>query len=103
MAKLLEFPGARGAVTIAVREPDDMVAPVGMSDRIRERIDTSLESVLAMTASVAESFQNALQDAPVESGEIEFGLQFTGGGNAYIIEIGSAASLVVRLRVSPPS
>ncbi len=103
MATLLEFPGKHGQVTIAVREPQEMVGPVGVSDRPRQRMEKSLASVLSMVASVAGSFQESLKGAPVSSGEIEFGLQFTASGTVYVVDASAAASVTVRLTVLPPS
>lgn len=101
MAKLLEFPSERGEVAIAIREPQDAVSPVGVADSARERMAQSLDSVLSMVASVGESFRASLESAPVESGEVEFGLQFTGKGTVYVMEAGAGAAFTVRLTVKP--
>jgi hypothetical protein len=102
LARLLEFPAETADVLIAVRDPQDAVAPVGVADRVRERMDRSLDEVLDMVRSVAESFHHSLSGAPVESGEVEFGLQFTTKGTAYILEAGAGAAITVHLTVKPP-
>lgn len=103
MAKLLEFPAEGGAVIIAVRESQDAVAPVGVGDKARQRMDESLDNVLAMVNSVARSFHASLKGAPVDSGQIQFGLQFTTKGSVYILEAGAGATLTVTLTTAPPA
>ena len=102
MAKLLEFPAEGAAVVIAVREPQDAVAPVGVGDKALQRMDESLDGVLSMVSSVARSFNHALKGAPVETGQIEFGLQFTAKGNVYVLEAGAGATMTVTLTTKPP-
>jgi hypothetical protein len=101
VARLLEFPAEGGGVVIAVREPQDAVAPVGVGDKARQRMDESLDNVLSMVNSVARSFHESLKGTPVESGQIQFGLQFTTSGSVYILEAGAGASLTVTLTIKP--
>jgi hypothetical protein len=103
MAKLLEFPTPDGDVRILVREPQDVVGAVGVTDKAIERVDESLDEVLAVARRVATSVRDALKGAPVESAEVEFGLQLSSKGSVYIFEAGAQATLVVRLTVNPAS
>jgi hypothetical protein len=54
-----------------------------------------------MVNSVARSFHESLKGTPVESGQIQFGLQFTTSGSVYILEAGAGASLTVTLTIKP--
>jgi hypothetical protein len=101
MAKVLEFPTPDGDVQIVVREPQDIVAPVGVPERAVERVERSLDQVLAVVGRVATSVQVALKGAPVESAEVEFGLQLSSKGTVYVFEAGAQATLIVRLTVKP--
>jgi hypothetical protein len=102
MATMLKFPAPGGEVEILVREPgEEVVTPVGVSEKAAKRIERSLDDVLVVVRHVATSVQAALAGAPVESAEVEFGLQITSKGTVYVFEAGAQATLLVRLKVKP--
>jgi hypothetical protein len=98
MAKLLEF-GDDPHVLVAVRTPQDAVAPVGVLDGTVEKIDGSIDTVMEGVRTVSASVVSTLRTLEVESAQIELGFQFTGKGRLYIVESSAAASLKVTLTV----
>ncbi len=104
MPKLLEFEGPDG-VTISFAAPvtDEEIEAVGRGRDVVERVGRSIGDVLGMVSSLAEGFADAIRDAPVESAELEFGLQFTGKGSVYVVETETQGAIRVALTVSPHS
>jgi hypothetical protein len=103
MAKLLEFEGPNGSVTFAVPATDEEIEAVGRGKDIVERVGRSVGELFGMVSSIAEGFAEAIKDAPVDSAEVEFGLQFTGKASVYVVEVETQGALRVTLHVEPRS
>jgi len=102
MAKLLEF-GDDSQVLVAVRTPQDVVAPVGVLDGTVEKIDNSLDTAMEAVRNVAESVVSTLTGLEVESAQVEVGFQFTGKGRLYVVEASTQASLKLTLTINRSS
>ena len=100
-AKLLEFDSDVGTVLVAVAASPGELAPVGKAADVVERIATSMGDVLAIAGGVAKGFADAIADAPVETAELEFGLQFTAKGSLYIVATEAQGAIRVTLQVRP--
>jgi hypothetical protein len=101
MPKLLEFGGEDDRVLIAVRVPGDEIEAIGRLDDTIERVGKSVAEVFGMVGKVANDFYETLKTAPVESAEVELGLQFTGKGRLYIVESEAQAAIKVKLVLQP--
>jgi Trypsin-co-occurring domain 1 len=101
MPKLLEFEGDDEQVLVAVRTPGDEIEAIGRLDDTIERVGKSMTDVLKMVSKVAYDFYETLKTAPVESAEVELGLQFTGKGRLYIVESEAQAAIRVTLMLKP--
>lgn len=99
MARIISFDAAGGRVEIAVPQPGDAIAAVGIIDDVVVKVDASLDQIFSMVKSIGESARKALAEAskPPESAEIELGLQFTAKGNVYVVETQGSASIKVKL------
>jgi hypothetical protein len=101
MPKLLEFEGDGEQVLVAVRTPGDEIEAIGRLDETIERVGKSMTDVFGMVGKVAHDFYEALKTAPVESAEVELGLQFTGKGKLYVVESEAQAAIRVKLALRP--
>jgi Trypsin-co-occurring domain 1 len=101
MPKLLELNSPVGPVLFQVPAQPGEVAAIGRTGEIVEKIAASMGEVLGIVSGVAEGFSAALAGSPVESAELEFGLQFTAKGKLYIVETEAQGSIRVQLTVKP--
>jgi tetrahydromethanopterin S-methyltransferase subunit G len=99
MTKLLEF--EEDGVLVAVPTPGDEIEAVGRLDETIERIDKSVAEVFDMVGKVARDFYGTLKTAPVETAEVELGLQVTGKGRLYVVESEAQAAIKVKLTLKP--
>lgn len=101
MVKLLEFEGANGSVSFAVPAARGEIEAVGRGKEVVERVGKTIGEVFGMVSSLAEGFAEAIKDAPVESAELQFGLQFTGKGSIYVVETETQGAVQVTLKITP--
>jgi hypothetical protein len=101
MTKLLEFEDDGMQVLVAVPTPGDEIEAIGRLDETIERVGKSMADVFGMVGKVARDFYDTFKTAPVESAEVELGLQFTGKGRLYIVETEAQAVIRVKLVLKP--
>ena len=101
MATLVEIETDSGPVLFQVPSPAGDVAPVGRGRDVIEQIGEEMGSVLGLVGGVARGFEAAIRDSPVESGELEFNLQFSAKGTIYVVETQGQGSIKVKLTVKP--
>jgi hypothetical protein len=101
MPKLFEFESGEGAVLIQAPTAPGEVAAVGRAGEVVAKMATSVGEVLGIVSGIAQGFSDALRDAPVESAELEFGLQVTAKGRLYIVESEAQGAIRVQLTVRP--
>jgi hypothetical protein len=59
--------------------------------------------VFGMVSNLATGFAEAIKDAPVESAELQFSLQFTAKGNLYVVETETQGAVQITLKMLPGS
>jgi len=101
MPKLLELESPVGPVLFQIPAQSGEVAAIGKTGEIVEKIAESMGDVLGVVSGVARGFSAALVGSPVESAELEFGLQFTAKGKLYVVETEAQGSIRVKLTVKP--
>jgi len=100
MPKLLELDAAEGTVLFQVPAGDGEVSAVSRTGEAVEKIAKSMGEVLGVVGGIAQGFHEAIKDAPVETAQLEFGLQFTAKGRLYVVDIGGESSIKVTLTVN---
>jgi len=100
MPKLLELDAAEGTVLFQVPAGDGEVSAVSRTGEVVEKIAKSMGEVLGVVGGIAQGFHEAIKDAPVETAQLEFGLQFTAKGRLYVVDIGGESSIKVTLTVN---
>jgi hypothetical protein len=89
------------AATEARGDLDDKTAASTLPEKVVTETDKALDSVFGIVGRIATSFSAAIENAPVTSSEVEFGLQITGAGDFYVVKGSATASLTIRLTVDP--
>jgi Trypsin-co-occurring domain 1 len=100
MAKLLELDVSGGTVLFEVPAEEGEVSPVSRTGEVVEKIAKSMGEVLGVVGGIAEGFHDAIKDAPVESAQLEFGLQFTAKGRLYVVDVAAQSAIKVTLTVA---
>jgi hypothetical protein len=101
MAKLFEIDGTEGPILFEARRVPGEVSPVGRTEDVVEKISSSMGAVLGLVGDIARGFEQAVRDTPVESAELEFGLQFSAKGTIYVVETQGQGSIRIKLNVKP--
>jgi hypothetical protein len=101
MAKLLELTGQSGSVLFQAPAKSGEISAVSKTGEVIEKVATSIGQVLGMVGDIADGFKDAIKDAPVETAQLEFGLQFTASGRMYVVEAQAQAAITVTLTVTP--
>lgn len=99
MPKLLELDVAGGTVLFEVPAVGDEISVVSRAGEVVEKVGKSLGEVLGVVGGIAREFHNAIKDAPVETAQLEFGLQFSGKGRLYVVEAEAQSAIKVTLTV----
>lgn len=100
MPKLLELDAAEGTVLFQIPVGAAEVEPVGKTGEVIQKIGKSMGEVLGIVGGIAQGFHDAIKDAPVETAELEFGLQFTAGGRLYVVNLEAQGAIKVTLTVN---
>jgi hypothetical protein len=98
---LMEFDTAEGAIVVQQPVPPGQVAPVNRTKVVVTKMEKSMTEVLGIVRGLAQDFATTVQNLPLESAELEFGLQFTAKGNLYVVEAEAGAAVRVKLTVKP--
>lgn len=101
MPKLIEVNGANGTVLFQIPAGSAEISAVSKTRDVIEKVTSSLGEVLGIVGGVAQGFSDAIKTAPVESAELEFGLQFTAAGRLYVVDLGAQGAFKVTLKVTP--
>ena len=101
MPRLLELDAPGGTILVEVPAVEGEVSAVSRTGEVVEKIAKSMGEVLGVVASVARGFHEAIKDAPVESAQLEFGMQFTVSGRLYVVETAAQSAIKVTLSVAP--
>jgi hypothetical protein len=99
--KLIEVDSANGTVLLQVPAGSAEISAVSRTRDVIEKVASSLGEVLGIVGGVAQGFSDAIKTAPVESAELEFGLQFTAAGRLYVVDLGTQGAFKVTLKVAP--
>jgi hypothetical protein len=99
MPKLLELDVAGGTVLFEVPATGAEVSAVSRTGEVVEKIGKSLGEVLGVVGGIALGFHEAIKDAPVETAQLEFGLQFSAKGRLYVVDAEAQSAIKVTLTV----
>jgi Trypsin-co-occurring domain 1 len=101
MPKMLELDIPGGTVLFEVPVRDSEIAAVSRTGEVIEKITKSMGEVFGVVGGIAKGFHEAIQDAPVEAAQLEFGLQFSASGRLYVVDVGAQSTIKVTLTVTP--
>ena len=99
MPKLLELDVPGGTVLFEAPAGAAEIAAVSKTGEVVEKISNSLGEVLGIVGGIAQGFHDAIKDAPVQSAQVEFGLQFTAKGRLYVVDLEAQSAIRVTLTV----
>ena len=99
MPKLLELDVAGGTVLFEVPAGGAEISTVSRTSEVIEKIAKALGEVLGIVGGIAQGFHDAIKDAPVETAQLEFGLQFTATGRLYVVDVAAQSAIKVTLTV----
>ncbi len=101
--KLLEMDAGDGTtILVAVEIPEEAVADVDkFGDIAIEKVEQSFEAVKDLIVRgcrpLTEAFETLYKEGKATSAEAEFGVNFTGKGNIYLMEASGGASLKIKV------
>lgn len=100
MPKLLELDVPGGTVLFEVPAKGSEIGAVSRTGNVVEKIAKSMGEVLGVVGGIAKGFHDAIQDAPVETAQLEFGMQFSASGRLYVVDVGAQSAIKVTLTVT---
>jgi hypothetical protein len=101
MPKLLEFDVDGGTALFEAPAGAGEITAVSKTGEVVEKISRSLGELLGIVGIIAKGFSEAIKDAPVETANLEFGLQFTAKGRLYVVDLAAQSAIKVTLTVTP--
>jgi hypothetical protein len=101
MPKLLEFGDDGGTVLFQVPARTGEIKAVGKTADVIEKVTKSIGEVFGVVGGIAAGFSEAVKDAPVQTAQLEFSLQFTASGRLYVVEAQGQGTITVTLTLSP--
>lgn len=105
MSKLVKIPYKDGHILVEVETAEGEIVPVGKKgERIVEQAKESLEKaeniIINGCALLSGSLKKLAEKDPLlESASMEFSLQFTAEGNAYIVKTSAQGSIKVSINL----
>jgi len=101
MPKLLEFGEDGETVLFQVPGKAGDIRAVGKTGDVIEKVTKSIGEVFGVVGGIAAGFSEAVKDAPVQTAQLEFSLQFTASGRLYVVEAQGQGTITVTLTLSP--
>jgi hypothetical protein len=99
MPKLMELDAPGGTVLFQIPAEDHEVSAVSRVGEVIEKTTQSIGEALGVVSGIAQGFHDTIKDAPVDSAQLEFGLQFTVKGRLYVVDAETAGAIKVTLSV----
>lgn len=105
MSKLIKVPSEGGYVIVEVETTEDEIIPVGKKgERIIEEAKETFDKIENVITDIGAKLSRALKDlakkeSTLESASLEFGLQFTGEGNVYLVKTTAQGSIKVSINL----
>jgi hypothetical protein len=105
MSKLIKMPSADGSVIIEVETSENEIVPVGKKgerviEEAKEAFETVENAIISTGSKLSHALRNLAQKEPsLESASLEFGLQFTGEGNIYLVKTAVQGSIKVSINL----
>ena len=102
MSKLIKMPSKEGAIIVEVETTEDKIIPVSKKgERIIEEAKEAFERVESAIIDTGSKLSRALKnlaekEPSLESASLEFGLQFTGEGNIYLVKTAAQGSIKLK-------
>ncbi|MBD3386514.1 hypothetical protein GF407_16540 [candidate division KSB1 bacterium] len=103
MSKLIKMPTEEGSIIVEVESPGDELVKVSRSgERIIEETGEAFEKVESAIVETGSRLSRALKkfaetEPTLESASLEFGLQFTGEGNIFLVKTAVTGTIKVTL------
>jgi hypothetical protein len=102
MSKIIEIPCGGGTILVEVETPDGIVKTGRMGEWLVEQKEQAFDQVKEVIGGGCQVLIGALQELAarekaVERATLEFGLQFTGEGKAFVVKAAAQASIKVSL------
>lgn len=101
MPKLLELDAHDGTVVFEVPAKGSEISAVSRTGEVIEKVTKSMGEVFGMMGGIAAGFHEAIEGAPVETAQLQFGLQFTASGRLYVVEAQAQGAITVTLTIRP--
>ncbi|UCE05852.1 MAG: hypothetical protein JSW07_20050 [bacterium] len=105
MSKLIKMPSEDGSIIVEVETTEGEIIPVSKKgERIIEEAKEAFEKVENVIISTGSKLSRALKnlaekEPSLESASLEFGLQFSGEGNIYLVKTAAQGSIKVSINL----
>ncbi len=105
MSKLIKMPSKEGSIIVEVETTEDEIIPVTkIGERIIEEAKEAFEGVESAIIDIGSKLSRALKnlaekEPSLESASLEFGIQFTGEGNVYVVKTAAQGSIKVSINL----
>jgi hypothetical protein len=101
--KLVEYQAEGDPVLVLTKAPGEDVVAVGNLEDAIAKVEVSLRDQFRVIRRIADEFAAVIQGegSPVDSAEIEFGLEASGKGTIYVVETTGTATFKVKLTLTP--
>ena len=105
MSKLIKMPSEDGSIVVEVETAEGEIIQVSKTgERIIEEAKEAFERVESAIIDTGSKLSRALKnlaekEPSLESASLEFGLQFTGEGNIYLVKTAAQGSIKVSINL----
>ena len=105
MSKLIKMPSKDGSIIVEVETTEDEIIPVSRKgERLIEEVEEAFERVESAIINTGSKLSRALkklaeEEASLDSASLEFGIQFTGEGNIYLVKTAAQGSIKVSINL----
>ena len=105
MSKLIKMPTKEGSIIVEVETAEGEIIPVSKTgERVIEEANEAFEKVESAIIDTGSKLSRALKnlaekEPSLESASLEFGLQFTGEGNIYLVKTAAQGSIKVSINL----
>ena len=105
MSKLIKMPSEDGSIIVEVETTEDEIIPVSRKgERLIEEAEEAFEKVESAIINTGSKLSRALkklaeEEPSLDSASLEFGIQFTGEGNIYLVKTAAQGSIKVSINL----
>ena len=105
MSKLIQMPSQFGPIIVEVETTEDEIVPVSKTgERIISEAKETFDKVEDVIANSSLVMTNALKnlakkEPALDTASLEYGFQFTGEGNIYMVKVAAEGSIKVNINL----